>query len=110
MELEFQNSSGKLRGTFEPHTVLTREPSARVAEVDSDSEDEFQDSREALPPRSLAESITATRVPQVTTHQTMQPPSLNRHRIEKPESGESPQYQRLPIQRKVLVQVMWQTC
>ena len=39
------------------------ETSARVAEVDSGSEEEFQDSKEELPPRSLAESITATRVP-----------------------------------------------
>ena len=40
---------------------------ARVAEVNSGSEDEFQDSKEDHHPRSLAESITATRVPQVAT-------------------------------------------
>ena len=50
----------------------TRETSARVAEVDSGSDEEFQDSKEDLPPRSLAESITATRFPQVATFQTAQ--------------------------------------
>ena len=50
-----------------------RIPSARVAEVDSSSDDEFQDSNTEQPPRSLAESITATRVPQVATQQTNQP-------------------------------------
>ena len=50
-----------------------RETSARVAEVDSSSEDEFQDSKEDPPSRSLAESVTATRVPQVATSQTAQP-------------------------------------
>ena len=60
----------------------TRETSARVAEVDSGSEEEFQDSKEDLPPRSLAESITATRVPQVATFQTAQPqPDLTEHHI-----------------------------
>ena len=52
--------------------VPARVTSARVAEVDSSSEDEFQDSKEDPPPRSLAESITATRVPQVATSQTSQ--------------------------------------
>ena len=63
---------------------LSRETSARVAEVDSGSEDEFQDSKETLPPRSLAESIAATRVPQVSTFQTAQPSSLDltEHHIE----------------------------
>ena len=63
---------------------LSRETSARVAEVDSGSEDEFQDSKENLPPRSLAESIAATRVPQVSTLQTAQPssPDLTKHHIE----------------------------
>ena len=62
---------------------LTRETSARVAEVDAGSEEEFQDSKEDLPPRSLAESITATRVPQVATFQTSQPqPDLAEHHIE----------------------------
>ena len=51
--------------------------SARVAEVDLSSEDEFQDSKEDPHPRSLAESITATRVPQVSTFQTAQPSSPN---------------------------------
>ena len=59
------------------------ETSARVAEVDSSSEDEFQDSKEDPPPRSLAESVTATRVPQVATSQTSQPqPDLTEHHIE----------------------------
>ena len=48
-------------------------PSARVAEVDSSSDDEFQDSNTEQPPRSLAQSITATRVPQVAAQQTSQP-------------------------------------
>ena len=34
-----------------------KETSAKVGEVDSDSDVEFQDSREALPTRSLADSI-----------------------------------------------------
>ena len=64
-----------------------------MSEVDSDSDIEFQDSREALPTRSLADSIAVTRVPQATTKQTMQPPSpeLNRHHVEQSESGGSPQ-------------------
>ena len=37
--------------------------SARVAEVESDSDVEFQDSREVQPTRSLADSITAPKVP-----------------------------------------------
>ena len=63
---------------------LSRETSARVAEVNSGSEDEFQDSKETLPPRSLAESIAATRVPQVSTFQTAQlsSPDLTEHHIE----------------------------
>ena len=48
-----------------------RETSARVVEVDSDSDVEFQDSREVLPTRSLADSITVPRVPQTTTTETM---------------------------------------
>ena len=70
-----------------------RETSARVGEVDSDSEAEFQDSREALPTKSLVDSVTVTRVPQATTTQTMQLPSLelNRHHVEQSESGGSPQ-------------------
>ena len=52
-----------------------RETSARVGEVDSDSDVEFQDSREALPTRYLVDSVTVTRVPQATTTQTKQPPS-----------------------------------
>ena len=49
-----------------------RVTSARVAEVNSGSEDEFQDSKEDHHPRSLAESITATRVPQIATFETAQ--------------------------------------
>ena len=44
--------------------------SARVVEVDSDSDVEFQDSREVLPTRSLADSITVPRVPQLSTLET----------------------------------------
>ena len=55
-------------------------PSARVAEVNLSSEDEFQDSNTEPTPRSLAQSITATRVPQVAIQQTSQPPSPTRIR------------------------------
>ena len=62
-----------------------RIPSARVVEVDSSSDDEFQDSNTEPAPRSLAESITATRVPQVTTQQTNQPsPTQPRHQYSGP--------------------------
>ena len=61
-------------------------PSARVAEVDSSSNDEFQDSNTEPPPRSLAESITATRVPQVATQQTNQL-SLNQIRRQEQQTG-----------------------
>ena len=72
--------------------ALARETSARVAEVDSSSEDEFQDSKEGPPPRSLAESVTATRVPQVATSQTAQPQrNLTRHHIEPTGPVESPE-------------------
>ena len=47
-----------------------RETSARVVEVDSDSDVEFQDSREVLPTKSLADSIAVPRVPQITTTET----------------------------------------
>ena len=72
---------------------LARETSARVGVVDSDSDDDFQDSREALPTRSMADPITITRVPQSTTLRTTQLPSLDltRHQEEQPESGGSPQ-------------------
>ena len=67
-------------------------PSARVAEVDSSSDDEFQDSNTEQPPRSLAQSITATRVPQVAAQQTSQPPSPTRTRqVQRTESVESVQ-------------------
>ena len=67
-----------------------RIPSARVAEVDSSSDDEFQDSNTEQPPRSLAQSITATRVPQVATQQTNQPSSnQSRHQVQQAESVES---------------------
>ena len=53
--------------------------SARATEVDSSSEEEFQDSNTEPVPRSLAQTITATRVPQVA--QTIsQPPSPTRTR------------------------------
>ena len=69
-----------------------RIPSARVAEVDSSSDDEFQDSNTEQPPRSLAESITATRVPQVATQQTNQPsPNRTRCQEQQTESVESVQ-------------------
>ena len=67
-----------------------RIPSARVAEVDSSSDDEFQDSNTEQLPRSLAESITATRVPQVATQQTNQlSPTQPRHQSQQAESVES---------------------
>ena len=70
-----------------------RIPSARAAEVDSSSEDEFQDSNTEPAPRSLAQSITATRVPQVAIQQTSQPPSptQTRRQLQRTESVESVQ-------------------
>ena len=69
-----------------------RETSARVAEVDLSSEDEFQDSKEGPPPRSLAESVTATRVPQVATFQTSQlQPNLTKHHTKPTGPVEPPQ-------------------
>ena len=66
-------------------------PSARATEVDSSSEEEFQDSNTEPVPRSLAQSITATRVPQVA-QQTSQPPSPTRIRqVQRTESVESVQ-------------------
>ena len=61
-----------------------RETGARVAEVDSSSDEEFQDSKEVLPPRTLAESITTARIPQIATSQTTsQPqPDLSGHHVE----------------------------
>ena len=60
-----------------------RIPSARAAEVDSSSNDEFQDSNTEPAPRSLAESITATRVPQVAAQQTSQPsPTRTKHQVQ----------------------------
>ena len=44
--------------------------SARVVELDSDSDVEFQDSREVLLTRSLADSIAVPRVPQSATQET----------------------------------------
>ena len=65
-------------------------PSARAAEVNLSSEDEFQDSNTEPTPRSLAQSITATRVPQVAIQQTSQPPSPTRIRqVQRTESVES---------------------
>ena len=66
-------------------------PSARATEVDSSSEDEFQDSNTQPVPRSLAQTITATRVPQAA-QQTSQPPSPTRVRqVQCTESVESVQ-------------------
>ena len=66
-------------------------PSARATEVDSSSDDEFQDSNTEPVPRSLAQSITATRVPQAA-QQTSQPPSPTRIRqVQHTESVESVQ-------------------
>ena len=72
---------------------LARETSARVAEVDSESDVEFQDSKEELPIQSLASSIAVPRVPQITTRETMRPSSheLSQHHTEQPETGEFPQ-------------------
>ena len=70
----------------------TRETGARVVEVDLSSEDEFQDSKEDPPPRSLAESFTANRVPQAATSQTARPqPNLTEHHVEQTGLVESPQ-------------------
>ena len=69
-----------------------RIPSARVVEVDLSSDDEFQDSNTEPAPRSLAESITATRVPQATTQLTSQPsPTQTRHQVQRTKSVESVQ-------------------
>ena len=63
-----------------------------MAEVDSSSEDKFQDSKEDPPPRSFVESITATRVPQVATFQTAQlQPDLTEHHTKQTGPVESPQ-------------------
>ena len=66
-------------------------PSARATEVDSSSEEEFQDSNTEPVPRSLAQTIAATRVPQVA-QTTSQPPSPTRTRqTQRTESVESVQ-------------------
>ena len=68
--------------------------SARMGEVGSDSDVEFQDSREVLPTRSLADSIAVSRIPQTTTLETNQPSSTrfeNHHTEQSTESGESSQ-------------------
>ena len=56
-----------------------RNPSARATEVDSSSEEEFQDSNTEPVPRSLAQTIAVTRVPQ-GAQTTSQPPSPTRIR------------------------------
>ena len=67
-------------------------PSARATEVDSSSEEEYQDSNTDPVPRSLSQSITATRVPQVA--QTTSQPSPTRTRqtphTESVESAQTP--------------------
>ena len=76
------------------NVALARETcSARVVEVDSDSDVEFQDSREALLTQSLADSIAVPRVPQTATLETMQLSStrLVEHHTEQSESGGSSQ-------------------
>ena len=66
--------------------------STRVAEVELDSDVEFQDSREVQPTRSLADSITVQKVPQVATQETQWPPFQDpRHQVEQSESVESEQ-------------------
>ena len=67
--------------------------SARVGEVKLDSDVEFQDSKEVLPTRSLADSIAVPRIPQ-TTLETNQPSSTrfgSSHTEQSAESGESSQ-------------------
>ena len=65
-----------------------------MGEVDSDSDVEFQHSREVLPTRSLADSIAVPRVPQTTIIEataTIIPRELEQHHTEQPESRGSPQ-------------------
>ena len=64
-----------------------------MAKVDSGSEEEFQDSKEETPPRSLAQSNAAPRVPQSTLQTTgpPSPPNLTARRIETAGPVESPQ-------------------
>ena len=77
--------SGALSGNREVMRANLNAPppsntSARAAaEVDSSSEEEFQDSNTEPVPGSLAQAITATRVPQVA-QMTSQPPSPTRTR------------------------------
>ena len=84
--------SGALSGNREVMRANLNAPppsntSARAtAEVDSSSEEEFQDSNTEPVPGSLAQAITATRVPQVA-QMTSQPPSPTRTR--QPQQTES---------------------
>ena len=66
---------------------------ARVGEVDSDSDVEFQDSREVLPTRSLADFIAVPWVPQVTTSEStwLSSTGIVEYHMEQSESGGSPQ-------------------
>ena len=89
--------SGALSGNREVMRANLNAPppsntSARAtAEVDSSSEEEFQDSNTEPVPMSLAQAITATRVPQVA-QTTSQPPSPTRTRQpQRTESVESVQ-------------------
>ena len=89
--------SGALSGNGEVMRANLNAPppsntSARAtAEVDSSSEEEFQDSNTEPVPGSLAQAITATRVPQVA-QTTSQPPSPTRTRQpQRTESVESVQ-------------------
>ena len=74
------------------NVALGREThSARLVEVDSDSDVEFQDSREALPTRSFADSIAVPMVPQTATLETMQLSYIRlvEHHTEQSECGGS---------------------
>ena len=66
---------------------------ARVEGSDEDSDVEFQDSREALPPRSLVDSITAPRFHPTTSATNFAPSSTelvnDRHTSQISESGKS---------------------
>ena len=63
-----------------------------MGEDEQDSNVEFQDSREVLPTRSLADSIAAPRLTQATLETNNQPPLSTRlasHINQMTESGES---------------------
>ena len=80
--------------------------SARVAEVDSDSDVKFQDLREALPTRSLADSIAAPKIPQVATTQETSATTIHKIHditVEQSESMVSPRkHHRFSVQKMAL--------